>query len=390
MERKLTEQEIVRREKLKLIERPYPEKYVTTHTIKEARELADGTNNVKIAGRIGFMRKMGKLSFMKIRNIEAAMQLEFMIDVVGDEKYEEMKKILDVGDFIGAEGEIVTTQTGEKTLKVHDFTFLGKALRPLPEKFHGLVDTETKYRERYVDLIMNEDSRELFLGRSKFYYFLRKFMFEHNFLEVETPIVQTAVSGASAKPFFTHHNALDIDCNLRIAPECYLKECNAAGFERVYEVAKCFRNEGMDPQHLQEFTQIEWYASFWNFEDNIKFFKEFMVETAKYLKGTTKIMVGEQEIDLSSEWDRINYVEKLTEVLGFDFLSVTDPEELKNKIIEKGLFTSEDLIECKSNAQLIDFVYKRKIREFIDKPTIIWNYPAVLKPLARRNDEILQ
>ena len=234
---------------------------------------------------------------------------------------------------------------------------------------------------------MNEDSRELFLGRSKFYYFLRKFMFENKFLEVETPIVQTAVSGASAKPFFTHHNALDIDCNLRIAPECYLKECNAAGYERVYEVAKCFRNEGMDPQHLQEFTQIEWYASFWNFEDNIEFFKKFMRETALYLKGTTEVTVGDKTINLGGEWNRVNYVEALTKELGFDFLSIEDPEELRSKIIETHKFSKEDLSECSSVAQLIDFCYKRLVRANIFEPTIMWNYPAVLKPLARRNDD---
>ena len=387
MERKLSEQEIVRREKLKNIERPYPDKYETTHTISEARELADGTENVSIAGRIGFMRKMGKLSFVKIKNIEDAIQLKIEADKLGEEKYEEFKKIYDAGDFVGAKGTIITTQTGEKSLEVSELTFLGKALRPLPEKFHGLQDTEIKYRERYVDLIMNQDSRELFLGRSKFYFFLRNFMNQHGFLEVETPIVQTAVSGASAKPFFTHHNALDIDCNLRIAPECYLKECNAAGFERVYEVAKCFRNEGMDPQHLQEFTQIEWYASFWNFEDNIKFFQEFMRETSLYLKGTTELTIGEQTIDLGKEWKRINYVEALTEALGFDFLSIEEPEELRTKIIESGKFSASDLAECNSVAQLIDFCYKRLIRANIFEPTIMWNYPAVLKPLARRNDD---
>ena len=387
MERKLSEQEIVRREKLKNIERPYPDKYETTHTISEARKLADGTENVSIAGRIGFMRKMGKLSFVKIKNIEDAIQLKIEADKLGEEKYEEFKKIYDAGDFVGAKGTIITTQTGEKSLEVSELTFLGKALRPLPEKFHGLQDTEIKYRERYVDLIMNQDSRELFLGRSKFYFFLRNFMNQHGFLEVETPIVQTAVSGASAKPFFTHHNALDIDCNLRIAPECYLKECNAAGFERVYEVAKCFRNEGMDPQHLQEFTQIEWYASFWNFEDNIKFFQEFMRETAMYLKGTTELTIGEQTIDLGKEWKRINYVEALTEALGFDFLSIEEPEELRTKIIESGKFSASDLAECNSVAQLIDFCYKRLIRANIFEPTIMWNYPAVLKPLARRNDD---
>lgn len=385
--RELTEQEIVRREKLKSIERPYPDKYEITHTISEARNLPDGTKDVSIAGRIGFMRKMGKLSFLKIKNIEDAIQLQFKEDILGEEKYDEFKKIFDSGDFIGAKGEIITTQTGEKSLLVEEFTFLGKALRPLPEKFHGLQDTEIKYRERYVDLIMNQDSRELFLGRSKFYYFLRKFMNDHGFLEVETPIVQTAVSGASAKPFFTHHNALDLDCNLRIAPECYLKECNAAGFDRVYEVAKCFRNEGMDPQHLQEFTQIEWYASYWNFEDNIKFFEEFMRETALYLKGTTEITVGDKTIDLGKEWNRINYVEALTKELGFEFLDIEDSEELRNKIIESGKFTKSDLEECNSLAQLIDFCYKRLIRVNIFEPTILWNYPAVLKPLARRNDE---
>ena len=385
--RELSEQEIVRREKLKQVERPYPDKYDITHTISEARNLPDGTKDVSIAGRIGFMRKLGKLSFVKIKNIESAIQLQIREDVIGEEKYNEFKKIFDSGDFIGARGEIITTQTGEKSLEVLEFTFLGKALRPLPEKFHGLQDIETKYRERYVDLIMNQDSRELFLGRSKFYYFLRKFMNENKFLEVETPIIQTAVSGASAKPFFTHHNALDIDCNLRIAPECYLKECNAAGFDRVYEVAKCFRNEGMDPQHLQEFTQIEWYASYWNFEDNIEFFKKFMRETAMYLKGTTELTVGDRTIDLGSEWNRVNYVEALTEALGFEFLDIEDPEILRNKIIESGNFTEKDLVECKSVAQLIDYCYKRLVRASIFEPTIMWNYPAVLKPLARRNDD---
>ena len=388
--REFTEQELVRREKLGEIRKvcnPYPEKFDRTHTLKEAATLEDGTKDVAVAGRVVFARKMGKLSFVRLRDIEGSFQLEFKIDLLGEEKYTFFKKMIDGGDFIGAKGEIFTTQTGEKTLRVESFEFLGKALRPLPEKFHGLADTEMKYRQRYVDLIMNEDSRELFLGRSKFYYFLRKFMNENGFLEVETPIVQTAVSGASAKPFFTHHNALDLDCNLRIAPECYLKECNAAGYERVYEVAKCFRNEGMDPQHLQEFTQIEWYASYWNFEDNIEFFKTFMRETAMYLKGTTEITVGDRTIDLGAEWNRVNYVEALTKELGFDFLAYEDPEELRSKIIDEGKFSAADLAECSSVAQLIDFCYKRLVRANIFEPTIMWNYPAVLKPLARRNDE---
>ena len=386
----LSEQELVRRAKLDTIREtcnPYPERFERTHRLHEARELEDGTQDVSIAGRIIFMRKMGKLSFVKIRDLEGAMQLEIKIDIVGEEKYEFFKKQIDVGDFIGARGEIFTTQTGEKTLRVNEFEFLGKALKPLPEKFHGLTDIESKYRQRYVDMIMNEDSRKVFLGRSKFYSFVHRYLDENGFLQVETPILQNAVCGASAKPFYTHHNALDMDCNLRIAPETYLKQCIAAGYDREYEVAKCFRNEGMDTEHLQEFTQIEWYASYWNFEDNIKFYTGFIRNLLLELTGSTTVNYQGQELDFGKEnWNRINYVERLREILGFDFLAITEPQELKDKIVEKGLFTYADLEDYKSLSQIIDFTYKKTIRAHIVEPSIIYNYPAVLIPLARRND----
>lgn len=386
----LTEQEIVRRGKLDNIKEycnPYPEKYERTHTLKDAKTLNDGTQDVKIAGRIVFMRKMGKLSFIKIRDIEESMQLEFKVDTLGEEKYDFMKKLIDTGDFIGAEGEIFTTQTGEKTLRVHNFTFLGKALKPLPEKFHGLQDTELKYRQRYVDLITNEESRKVFLGRSKMYAFIHKYLNENGFLEVETPIIQTAVCGASAKPFYTHHNALDIDCNLRIAPETYLKQCISGGFDRVYEVAKCFRNEGMDPQHLQEFTQVEWYVAYWNFEDTIVFYKNFIKNMLLELIGTTTIEYQGNTLDFGKDkWPRINYIEEMNKILGFEFLDIEDPLVLKEKINEKGLFTLQDLNDYKSVSQIIDYVYKRKIRENITEPTIIYNYPSIMMPLTRRND----
>ena len=389
--RELTEQEQIRRDKLKEISKvcnPYPDRYERTHLLKDARKLEDGTTDVSVAGRIVFMRKMGKLSFIRIRDLEADLQLELKVDMVGEEKYDFFKKLFDGGDFIGASGEIFTTQTGEKTLRVHDFKFLGKALRPLPEKFHGLSDTELKYRERYVDLISNEESRRVFLGRSKFYAFVHKYLGENGFLQVETPIMQTAVCGAAAKPFFTHHNALDMDMNLRIAPETYLKQCIAGGFDKVYEVAKCFRNEGMDTEHLQEFTQIEWYASYWNFEDNINFYQGFIRNLLLELKGTTQIEYKDSVLDFGKEnWDRINYVEEMRKIFGFDFLEIDDPQVLKEKIVEKGLFTLSELDEYKSLSQIIDFVYKKKIRANIIQPTIIYNYPAVLIPLARRNDD---
>ena len=387
--RELSEQEVIRRNKLEEISKvcnPYPAKYERTNTLKEAKELEDGTKDVKLCGRVGFARKMGKLSFVKIKDLEANFQLEFREDVIGEEKYDFFKRLIDSGDFIGAKGEIFTTQTGEKTLRVEEFTFLGKALRPLPEKFHGLQDTELKYRERYVDLITNEESRKVFTGRSKFYLFLRNYLDKHGFMEVETPIIQTSVSGATAKPFFTHYNALDLDCNLRIAPECYLKELIAGGYDRVYEVAKCFRNEGMDPQHNPEFTQVEWYASYWDYEDNIVFFEDFLKEAFTYLTGSPIITYQGNTLDFSKPFERINYVEKMREILGFDFLNETDIDEYKDKVVEKGFFTLKDMAEYKSISQLTDFLYKKLLRANIVGPVVMYNYPASLKPLARRND----
>ena len=389
--REYSEQELVRRDKLKEIEKvcnPYPDSFKRTHTLKNASKLEDGITGVSVCGRIMFMRKMGKLSFIRIRDLEGSLQLELKVDEVGEEKYAFFKKMFDSGDFMGATGEMFTTQTGEKTLRVKSFEFLGKALRPLPEKFHGLTDQEMKYRQRYTDLIMNEESRKVFLGRSKFYSFLHRYLGENGFLEVETPILQNAVCGASAKPFFTHHNALDMECNLRIAPETYLKQCIAGGFDRVYELAKCFRNEGMDTEHLQEFTQVEWYVAYWNFEDNIKFYQGFIKNLLLELLGTTTIEYQGHSLDFGKEnWNRINYVEEMNKVFGFEFLDITDPIELKDKIVEKGLFSYEDLEDYKSLSQIIDFCYKKKIREGIMEPTIIYNYPAVMIPLARRNDE---
>ena len=217
--RELSEQEIVRREKLDEIRKytnPYPERYEITNTIKDARNLEDGATDISVAGRIVFIRKMGKLSFIRIRDLEGDIQVQLKANTTDESDYEFFKKLIDIGDFVGAKGEIITTQTGEKTLLAHRLTFLGKALKPLPEKFHGLNDTELKYRQRYVDLISNEESRKVFLGRSKMYAFIHKYLGENGFLEVETPIMQNAVCGAAARPFYTHHNALDIELNLRI------------------------------------------------------------------------------------------------------------------------------------------------------------------------------
>ncbi len=378
----------IRRKKIEdLIEMgeiPFKDKFDRTCTIAEAREKVG--KRVKVAGRIIFKRVMGKFGFIQIRDINAKIQVSVGRNELDEQAYDFYKKMIDIADFVGVEGEVYLTQTGEVTVKAEKITLLSKTLRPLPEKFHGLNDTETIYRQRYLDLISNENSRKVFLTRSKIVSFLRRYLEDNGFIEVETPILQTSVSGASAKPFFTHHNALDIDCNLRIATETWLKQCICAGFDRVFELGKDFRNEGMDPSHLQEFTQVEWYASYWNFEDNIKFFRGLIKQLLEECLGTTKITYQGQEIEFDSEWPRINYVERMRELLGFDFLAETDVDEFKKKVVESGLYGYGELEECRTVRTLIDYIYKRQIRAGIVNPTIIYNYPAELIPLARRND----
>ncbi len=389
MEENLSSEIEIRRQKIedlrKAGEIPYKEKFERTCTISEARgKLGE---HVKIAGRIVFRRIMGKFGFCQIRDIYDKIQISVGRNEFSEEDYNFYKKMIDIGDFIGVDGEVYETQTGEVTVKAEKITLLSKTLRPLPEKFHGVVDTEIKYRQRYLDLITNEDSRKIFLTRSKAVSFIRRFLEENGFIEVETPILQTSVSGASAKPFFTHHNALDIECNLRIATECHLKQCIGAGIDRVFELGKDFRNEGIDPSHLQEFTQVEWYASYWNYENNIAFFHDMLIKLMKECLGTTKISYQGQEIEFDGEWPKIDYVARMREILGCDFLDIDDVDALKKIIVERKLFSYGELEECKTVRTLIDYVYKRKIRADIVNPTILYNYPASLIPLARRNDK---
>ena len=350
---------------------PYKAKYERTCTIKEAREKLG--EKVKIAGRVIFKRVMGKFGFMQIRDIDAKIQISVGRNELDEEAYDFYKKMVDIADFVGVEGEVYQTQTGEVTVKAEKVILLSKTMRPLPEKFHGLTDTETKYRQRYLDIISNEESRKVFLTRSKICSFVRRYLEENGFIEVETPVLQTSVSGASAKPFYTHHNALDIECNLRIATETWLKQCIAAGFDRVFEMGKDFRNEGMDTSHLQE--------------DNLKFYKDLCISLLKECIGETKVVYQGQEIEFDCDWKRVDYVAEMRKILGFDFLDETNVDDFKKKVVEAGVFSYAELEECKSIRTLIDYIYKRKIRAGIVKPTIIYNYPAILMPLARRNDE---
>lgn len=365
---------------------PYVSKFDASHSISKARELNDG-DKLTVAGRMTFRRVFGKFMFVQISDVFAKIQVSLSVNQIALDDYKWFKDYVDIGDFVGFSGIIYHTQTGELTVQAESFKLLSKAMKPLPEKFHGLTDIETRYRQRYLDLITNEQSRKVFIGRSKIESIIRRYLEDLDFIEIETPVLQTAVSGASARPFFTHHNALDLDCNLRIAKETWLKQAVAGGIPRVFELGKDFRNEGMDATHLQEFTQIEWYASYWDFEKNIKVFKELVQKLLRETLGTTLVNYQGKVIDFGKEkWDRINYVEEMTKILGFEFLDITDLDEFKKKVVDNKLFTYAELEECKSVRTLIDFIYKRKIREQIVGPVILYNYPAVLKTLARRND----
>ena len=386
-----SEQEMVRRGKLDSIREycnPYPEKYELTHSIKEARELEDGVKDVRIAGRVIFLRKMGKLSFLRIRDIEASIQVSMQLDLVGEEAYKFMKSSIDVGDFIGVSGEIVTTQTGEKTLRTHEFQFLGKALKPLPEKFHGLTDQEMKYRNRYVDLIMNEDSRDRFLLRSKLIWEIRSFLNQHGYIEIETPILNNKASGAMARPFKTHHNALDIDLYLRIAPETYLKRAIVGGFTKVYEFARCFRNEGMDATHLQDFTMLEGYGAYMNYRDNMKFLQEMIQTVVKNLFGTLEITIAGSVVDISGDWENISMRDLIMKYCPIDIYEYNTKEKLLAKILEEKLdIDSETPLEDMGYGNLVDQLYKKVARCHIIKPVFLTEHPISLSPLARANDD---
>ena len=389
--REFTEQEIVRRDKIEEIKttcNPYPERFETTHSIKDARTLEDGTQNVSIAGRIVFMRKMGKLSFLKLRDIEADIQVSFMIDLLGEEKYNFFKKLIDVGDFIGVTGEIATTQTGEKTLRACNFEFLGKALKPLPEKFHGLTDPELCYRNRYVDMIMNEETRRRFLIRFNFIKELRNYLNNLGYYEIETPVLNNKASGAVARPFVSHHNALDLDVYLRIAPETYMKRAVIAGIPKVYEIARCFRNEGMDATHLQDFTMIECYQAYYNYEDNMVLIRTMLQTIIEKVFGTLNVTIGDKEVDLSGVWPTVSFRDIIIKYAYIDINIYNTKEKLLEKIKQEKIeLESETPIENLGFGNLVDYLYKKVARPHMIGPVYLTCHPSKLSPLARTNDD---
>lgn len=365
-----------------------PERYERTTDIEGARNLDDGTKEISIAGRIISKRKMGKISFLHISDITGTIQLVIKREDLGEEEYKKFHEITDIGDFIGAKGEIFTTQAGEKSLQVYEYTFLGKSYRPLPEKFHGLVDQELIYRERHLDLIMNEDAKKRFLLRSKFIKLMREYLDNNGFIEVDTPVLQNTASGATAKPFIAHHNAYDMDVFLRISPELTLKKLIIGGFNNVYEVARDFRNEGIDKSHLQDFTMVEGYSAYWNYEDNMKFLREMVIYIFdKLFDGNLVIKIGDKDIDFGGEWEIVSFRDVVLRDCGIDIDKFETAEDLLKEIRAKEIELDEENIENLGRGNLIDALYKKVSRPNMIKPTYLIKHPIDLSPLARANDE---
>ena len=331
---------------------------------------------------------MGKMSFLTIRDIKGKIQLSIKVDMVGEERYKFFKECFDIGDFIGASGEVFTTHTGEKTIRVDSFEFLGKALKPLPEKFHGLTDQEACYRQRYVDLIMNQDSRDRFLIRMKFIKELRNYLDNLGYMEIETPILNNKPSGATARPFKSHHNALDMDVYLRIAPETYMKRAVIAGLPKVYEIGRCFRNEGIDQTHLQDFTMIETYQAYFNYKDNMKLIQNMIQTIIKNIFGTLTINFGDKEIDFSGDFPIVSFRELLIKHSNIDINVYNTKEKLLAKIKEDGIeLESETPIENLGFGNLVDVLYKKVARPSMVSPVYLTEHPIDLSPLARTNDD---
>ncbi len=377
----------VRKEKTnKLAEKMivYKDKYDVTEKLENIANLEKGAT-AKIAGRVISKRLFGKFMFLNLYDVNGTAQISISKQDLQDE-YDLFKKNVDVGDFIGVEGEIYETATGVKTLKVLKGSLLSKALRPLPEKYHGVSDSDIKYRQRYLDIISNDTTRETFKKRILILNDIKDYLRSYDFTEVETPILQNVASGANARPFITKHNALDEEFYLRIAPELYLKQVVESGFNRVFELGKNFRNEGMDASHLQEFTMLEWYAAYWDYLKNMEFLQDLLQKVISDVNGSLEVEYQGNVFDFSN-FEKINYTETISNLLNTNILDFQDAEEIKKILRDNQLFSEQEIEGIKSVTAGIDLLFKRKVRPYLLQPTILYDYPAYMIPLARRSDK---
>lgn len=392
MAQKLTEQEIIRRGKLeKLVEHnvdPFGEKFERTdnsESIKAkagdiAKEALEEMNiHVKTAGRIMFIRNMGKASFISIQDQQGKIQVFLGKDVVGEETYE-IFKLADLGDIVGVEGKIMRTKTGEVTVKAEKYTHLVKALRPLPEKFHGLTDVEERYRRRYVDLIVNEDAKKVALTRPRIIRALQNYLDNLGFVEVETSMLNSVLGGASARPFVTHHNTLDRNFYLRIATELPLKRLLVGGIERVYEIGRLFRNEGMDTRHNPEFTTVEAYQSYGDIEDMYNLCEGIFRHIAKTVVGTTQLPWGDVVIDVEKPFRRAHMVELIKEKTGIDFFAPMTFEEAAKHAKDHNIHLEKHHTGV---GHVINEFFEKYCEEDLIQPTFVYGHPREISPLAK-------
>ncbi|MGR4029871.1 lysine--tRNA ligase, partial [Bacillus sp. ZZQ-131] len=345
-------------------------------------ELEEKEITVSIAGRIMTKRGKGKAGFAHIQDLHGQVQIYVRKDTVGDEEYE-LFTTADLGDLVGIEGKVFKTNVGELSVKATGFTLLTKSLRPLPDKYHGLKDVEQRYRQRYLDLITSMESRETFVTRSKIIREMRRYLDDNGYLEVETPMMHAIAGGASARPFTTHHNALDMELYMRIAIELHLKRLIVGGLEKVYEIGRVFRNEGVSTRHNPEFTMIELYEAYADYNDIMKLTENMVAHIAKKVLGTTTIQYGDYEINLEPEWTRLHMVDAIKQHSGADFWNPMSVEEARE-------LAKEHNVEIKDTMEvghIINEFFEQKVEDKLIQPTFIYGHPVEISPLAKKNDE---
>ncbi len=389
----LNEQEQQRYQKmLRLRERgiaPYPLRAARTHTAQQAIDAftrGEALPGVKLAGRLVSLRDMGKLTFAHLQDGSAKIQLMVRKDVLGADAYAMLLKEFDLGDFIGVEGDVIKTKTGEITLQVARVELLAKTLSPLPEKWHGLKDTETRYRQRYLDLLSNEEARKIFVARSRIVTAMRKFLDEQDFLEVETPVLQALYGGAAAEPFVTHHNKLDQDMYLRIADELYLKRLLVGGFERVYEISKDFRNEGIDLKHNPEFTMMECYQAYGDYTTMMTLVEGLYAACSLAANGTVEITYQGNAINLTPPWPRVTMHDLILKTCGVDIYNETDMPRLSARIEELNLKVARHPTWGKQ----VDELFSTFAEPTLIQPTFVIDYPEEISPFAKKKPDTLR
>jgi len=362
---------------------PYPHSYHPSHSIKETIALyqkqRENLHYVSLAGRIMAKRSMGKMTFADVHDGEGKIQLCFRHDLLGQEKYELLKEF-DIGDFMGAQGSLFQTKTGEITLEVTDFTMLSKSLRPLPEKWHGLADIEIRYRQRYLDLICNKEVRDIFVLRSRIIAATRNFLNTKGFIEVETPVLQPQAGGALARPFITHHHTLDEDLYLRIALELHLKRLIIGGFDRVYELGRVFRNEGISVKHNPEFTLLECYQAYTDYFDMMNLVEEMFAYISQEVLGNTKIDYNGKTINFTPPWQRLSLREAIKIYCSIDFENYPDAVTLRQQMAALGM----EVDPAKERGKLIDDLISTFVEPNLTQPTFLLDYPVEMSPLAKK------